>query len=413
MKFRSIVAFTFVLAVGTAFVGYAVDGIAVSANFTSGSSGLTTNGGWGPVNAYIIEASKVKETKVLYSGLAKEAVINQTGEFVAFRKKASGGKGTIAIADINSGTITDLYSGTNCADEGRLAWPKGDWVYFQLGWPEYDSQNNNGGEIIWKVNVKTKEASEWFTFTRGPWYWAFDTTFTKMIFRNMDDNSAPWGQNIKMELQNGLPPTNNTETLYGDSWAEFGSLGAYGCGTGLSPSGKYTMSFTSGSHNGWNLWNWSDNSKVKTFGVNTFDNWGGQGLGGSNFGNKWSANSDAWISIRQSDKQVLLNWQAQERIVVTQSGKSETGDFWVGTPSTGIAFGGLGKGKAQVGLSIFGTTLRITNPRGKIFLPEQTRNGDMGTGVTGVWKEGKFRADNISGIGTFQYVVWGVKLVFP
>jgi hypothetical protein len=329
-----------VLAVAFLFASaaYCVDGIAVSANYGTGEKGnLHINGCDGDIVAYIIKNSKVEKTIKLYEGEAQEAVISTDGRHCAFRKNIGGGKGIISVADIATREVSDLYKADNVMNLGRLAWPKGKWLYFTLGWPEYDKCNARGGNVIWRVDVEIKKAEHWFTFksdggvSGGLWYWCFNTAKTRMVVRPLDDCNAPWGQNVKFELNaERKPPTDNIESLYNTD-AKYGSLGGYGCGAGLSPSGNYLSHFTSTSHNGWQISNW-DKSNVKTFGVSQFDNWGGEKLGGGNFGNKWSANDDNWWSIRQSDKQVLLNWKDEERIVVTQSGHSETGDLWVGDP---------------------------------------------------------------------------------
>jgi hypothetical protein len=328
---------------------WAVNGIAVAANYSSGKAGLHVNGDEGDIVAYFIRDSKVTSKKTLFKGKAREVVINPTGTACAFRKNAGSGKGVIALADIATGKVTDLVTDNDVdgtlMNLGRLAWPDGDWVYFQLGWPVYDKEDFRGGNKIWRVNVATKSVEHWHTFSHAPWYWCLSRDMTRMVVRYMDDGSAPWGQNMKLNLKNGKPTVTDLEKLYNDKWAKYGSLGGYGCGAGLSPSGTYVMNFTSGGHNSWHIRKWSDNSVVSTMSVRTFDGWGGKALGGGNFGNKWSANSDDWIVIRQQGKQVLLNWPGEKRIVVTESGSvySETGDFWEGDPPTAISDAAVSK----------------------------------------------------------------------
>ncbi len=278
----------------------AVDGVAVGVHST-----YTHAYGWhfGNIKRFIITNNVPDGGTVIYSASngqrARCVSISPRGSRVAFIRE----DGKVCIKSIEpGGTVAVLAS---IPKDSWIDWPTENYVYYVNQWQ---------GNELWRVNTSgTPSPSRVATGLQSAMQFSVDSSCTRGTAVTCCYSARSWtlsGSSITLATNNG------------------------GCGAGISPSGRYFTN-NQGDHASVSIRNF-DGSQLHFFRSSNCSN------AGSNWNrNRWSANSDDWVSFTQGTPyqlddghhQVLYKKDGSQCIQVQpyQGGVYYEGDdFWVG-----------------------------------------------------------------------------------
>jgi hypothetical protein len=312
---------------------YATDGIAVSFSrdwFAGMESGYTYN-----LMKYTVENDKVIAKKVLYRqswnySYCVSPVLNASATHAAFLRTTPEGN-FLSVVDIEGNETKNIVSfpttwGNICPlrnPDGRFCdWPVGDWIWYC----------HDGGEMRKvKYNDPSSEQKVFdFSCTkgtnhRGVWQWQLNADASRICYTGAGDD------------------------CYGVGWNDFpwdGAMTCYGgCGTSMSPSGRYRTNFSDANHLRIKIADINADTSVQVdhtqYNTWATDSEGFEGTcgsypltvgAGSNYA-RWSVNSDKWFMThigwppggRNSScgsNQVLFNWLDKKAILVSKNRRS-------------------------------------------------------------------------------------------
>ena len=311
----------------------AMDGIAISTHRIGGNDagpGVHMSM-FGNIIRHEIRDGRVAESRVLYKGKARGAVINQRGNKVAFLKL----DGRICLINMDGTGLKELANSRN-RNASAMDWPVGDWLYYSEDgkWPTGDwwTGESRAPETatIRRINTVTGEDEAVARACSGIWQLSLSANagmgkgrFTITGF--LADFTNP-GRRL------------NQQTL--------------GCGTLVSPGGNYVTEVAS-THADLRIYDWSLNSMLTSFHVNEFQPGKNDGRV-SLYRPRWSVNSEYWIVLTQGadfgctkkTNMVLYDWKNRKQIQVTNNAleddESDEGeDFWVKGLANDLADGAL------------------------------------------------------------------------
>jgi len=342
-----------------------MDGYCVSVQFRQGSAPENSYPGkdpkWrGNVNLYTIRGNVITKCDTLHSrsnGLAQAPVFSLDGQRVAFYRygvRVSGNSlaGTtdsshVSIVNIDGTGLADLCAIPAPDPNLELAWPAGDWIYYEMpAW--YDGYMNEGQLEIWRVNYKTKANQKICKFNNGAalaqysyiWRFSLSASGARMGLQVIGSANAVYT----------FPPPNGNFSAPG-----CGLFGCGSCNAAVSASGYYIGTYGGGNHLQLILCSSGEGSIAKGDIPNadrpTTDQvhqWSGVSCTTPGEGCEkiyWAANSDKWLNQRifgwnnAADKSpsnsFAVNWIEKEAILCqtacnTNSSLSNTsGQIWV------------------------------------------------------------------------------------
>ncbi|MBW2735937.1 MAG: immunoglobulin domain-containing protein [Deltaproteobacteria bacterium] len=297
---------------------HAMDGIAVTTHWTGTNHNLY--GGYGEIWRHDITHNKaVKHTK-LHSGPARAVVISPDGTHVAFIAQS----GAIQVMSTSGGAVKNLAT---TRPEAHLDWPRGDWIYYNLGGFEEPARSR----VLRRVNAATQKDEAVVSWTHGVWRFFISADVTRAVLRTDDTPPEPYGRIVAYDMLRDageLDLARSTER--------------FSCSTGLDPEGEVFLRGNT-PHDGVEIRPWNDVTKILyAFTHAEAEAWGGPPSGTQHNRNNWSANSSDWFCVHlgfgkrgaTGANQVLYNWVDKERIVVTNNAEGSyafdsAGDFWV------------------------------------------------------------------------------------
>ena len=275
---------------------------------------------FGEIMRHDIKDNRVVGSRVIYPGKARAAVIDPSGERVAFIKLD--GRLHVMKAD---GTGLQELAKTRNRNASAVAWPAGDWVYYseegkapQGRMSEEEKADTPQKRSIRRINVVSGEDEEVGAAPEKIWQLSLALTSGKgdgryAISNYLSDLSQP-GKAV-----NARPLS---------------------CGTMVSPSGQYVTEMM-GSHADLSIWTWDLGTRLTDLRINALA--GAAGDGRRYFYRpRWSANSDKWLVMTHgmnygctdSSNAVLYNWKEQIQIQLTRNppdqGACDEGEaFWL------------------------------------------------------------------------------------
>lgn len=328
-KRLSQVAIAFATLLGCA-AAWAVDGISVTAHWTG--QNLNSHGGYGEIWRHDIVESQVVGHQRLYFNPARPArhpVLSPDGSRVAFLLV----DGAVALMSVEGGEAT-VFQGVQSHGEAALDWPSGEWIYYTQGGHNQPS----GSKYLRRVHALAGIDERVTTFLaddgvtqRGSWRFHVAADLQHAVVRADNNPPEPYGRITAVDL------VEDGGRLRVDR-----SVPRFSCATGIDPAGEF---FIAGheDHEGVDVRLWDDLAIVKALRWSEAVAWGPdtRDTGVSHNRNAWSTNSTAWMCIHVGwgnrgelgANQMLINWQDEERIVVTQNTKGsmtfdDAGDFW-------------------------------------------------------------------------------------
>jgi hypothetical protein len=341
-----------------------VDGIAISHRATS----KYPQPRFAPLMRYAIHDDTVAGERVIHEGGARWPRFSPDGERVAFFRQ-DGDRRYLSVMSIDGGQATDLHAIDNNGG-GILEWPVGPWIYFTTT----SDRNDEEGKTLYRIDSQNPGAPE-PVVTIDYVYWS-------------GGMSADGARGFFTYYRPGL----YTMRFDGAS-AEASRLCEHNCGSTISPSGAYLAHFFDGSHYDFVLRQWPETGDpseclpgeaqlIEYVRGDSLNRWGAATsrfsytcdwtnapsvtIGGGGKMNRWSRNSDKWLSVsrgwpcggrfdRCNSNQVLVNWVDRKAIVVSGHGRmcedrgqccdiveedqtlyAEAGDFWVTAPEEDI-----------------------------------------------------------------------------
>ena len=377
MKQKCVFLLLLMCCIAIHFPALAVDGIAVSSRYFTGggyegSTIVKEHGAWwGQIMKHDIKNSAVEKETIVFDGFALNPTISQDGARIAFLRNGSklnnedtcgdiGFCGWVSVMDIDGSTVRDLAYldiATGC-----IAWPTGDWVYYQLA--RGRGQQGSDTELsrhIWRVNVNDpSQKNEVAKFTFSP----ADPDYIRKwdLNANATRGSLQLGGSIcayNFPLDGPVPFSGS------DRKDRFPT----GCNPCISPSGNYCAYLNGTAHFQLNVFKWDGSGWdwEAMPGMSTTEIWAALGNRESTFpgwGMDWprySANSDKWVCTRQGwacqsgcsvtgrncigrfgqrgTNQVLVNWVDRKAVQTSKNpyvctsdnpiAANTAGDFWV------------------------------------------------------------------------------------
>jgi hypothetical protein len=355
------------LALGFGYQAFSMNGFAVSVSNGRGSNLSALNSGWpyqGPIVKYTIENDTVKSCDTIYKEYwGAWPILNVQGTKIAFdRLSTKGGSDTLqdnvkfrylSVMDSDGKNRYDLDTMPRFCKKVFIAWPAGDYIYYhksrycQYGDADWASGGKPASEIY---RVKYNDPSTRtliFTYKQIQ-------TFSVSLDGKRAGVTSLYDNEFK-NLPHAFPPTSEPVK---DGWD---SKVWVGCGSYVSPSGKYHHHFFGGGHTDLRINTW-DLPKVLIATVdfnftNDFAAWSGMPLdsianGGPMEWGRWAANSDKWITSSGANKlgtdanglpiggsnQLLLNWIDHKTINTSRNSRrapdgfiyrSDPGALWV------------------------------------------------------------------------------------
>ncbi|HUT59333.1 MAG TPA: hypothetical protein VNA25_15900 [Phycisphaerae bacterium] len=257
----------------------AVDGIALTTHRPVGGDhgfgvGPAT---FGEIVRHDIKDSRVVGSRVIYSGKARAAVIDPSGERVAFIKL----DGRLQVMKVDGTDLKELARARN-RNASAVAWPAGDWVYYSEEGlaPQGVHGEDQKAEIpakrsIRRVNVVSGEDEELGAAPSSIWQLSLALASGKRSGRYaitgfLADLSQPGKEANSRKLH---------------------------CGSSVSPSGQYVTEMAD-SHADLAIWTWDLGTRLAEFHVNAWA--GAAGDGRLYFYRpRWSANSAKWVVMTQ------------------------------------------------------------------------------------------------------------------
>jgi hypothetical protein len=339
---------------------------------------------FGNIVKFTIANDKVTACDTIYKRFrAGYPQINLQGTKIVFVRKnvaeanqAGNNKAYITVMDINGANEHDIdsfsYSASGGEDASQIDWPAGDYIYYlkPLCWDWWGPPQTTCSEI-WKVKSDGSSRTRIGAYDKA-YTWSMSLDGTKAGVTTILKGAG--GNNLEFNcLPHAFPPSAQpTKGSWAyDVW--------HGCGSYLSPSGKYHQHFNGGDHGSWtiNTINFP-NQLVATVVVNStdFPAWRTDmtvstenvGAGPDMNWARWAVNSDKWICggtkltntqvippVTVGHAQVLVDWIAHKAIVTTRNNWQATanptactmrsncpGDMWIaGGPASGNAYEGV------------------------------------------------------------------------
>jgi hypothetical protein len=364
---------------GVLYQAFGVSGFAVSAvNSVCGTNGKPGR----TIVKYIVQDDKVTRCDTIFKAFqASYPHLNIQGTRCAFIRRGITQTDTarsandiysyLSVMDLSSGAVRDLdtfftwefHSTQGSKLSYLIEWPAGDYIYYtkHVKW-WYDGDGVPTAEV-WKV--KYNDPSSRSLVVK---YWSAQTF--SMSHDTKRAGVTDLSNNEFHCLPHAFPPAVNPTKAGLDSkvWV--------GCGTYISPSGKYHWHFFEGGHSNWRINTWNPpNELLATVDVSADElaSWAiDKSLTKENIGGgplwwaRWAVNSDRWIvettqlyNMRVSppfpqvgNNQVLVDWVGHKLIVTSQNWQAdvtdctirvnEPGDMWVaGGPAAGNAYEGI------------------------------------------------------------------------
>jgi hypothetical protein len=237
---------------------------------------------------------------------------------------------------IDGGPVTDLYA-TDKDCGGILEWPIGSLIYFTTT----SDRDDDEGKTLFRIDVEDPAGPE-PVVTIDYVYWS-------------GGMSADGSRGFFTYYRPGL-----YTMRFGDAAVDTNRLCKHNCGSTISPSGEYLAHFFDGSHYDFVLRQWpaagmpaeclpDESQLIAYIRGDSLNRWGAATsrfnytcdwtnapsvtIGGGGKMNRWSRNSDKWLSVargwpcggrfeRCNSNQVLINWVDKKAIVVSGHGRS-------------------------------------------------------------------------------------------
>ena len=327
---REILVVSLGMLLGLGFELQAVNGFTVSC-----SRSANAEHGWplaGPIVKFTIKNDVITRCDTIYKAyLAEYPELNLQGTKCVFiRREISPAEANINLdqhyyittMDINGNNVRDLDTVTGKAGEVGLDW-SADYIYYQKG------------TTIWKIrDGQPSSKSSVFNYTCG----------IRTFAVSLDATRAAITTSALVNIPHAFPPT---------SVPAAGCLPSSvtgGCGSYLSPSGKYHQHFWEGGHTQYRINTWNPPCEVlATVDINSrtdFPAWSGitpdSICGQSMEWSRWAVNSDKWIcglvtNMANAQNQILVNWIDRKVILVSKNkpapalywNSNDPGDFWL------------------------------------------------------------------------------------
>jgi hypothetical protein len=351
---------------GALYQAGAMSGFAVSA----ASAGCAANGSRSAtIVKFTIQNDNVTRCDTIYEAFkADYPHLNIQGTKCAFIRRNIGQSGLangpddtinyLSVMDINGGNVRDLDRYPLWVQNNNpqspmfthtIDWPAGDYIYYtkQVKW-WYEGDGVPTTEV-WKVKYNDPSSK-----TRVVNYWSAQTF--SMSLDGTRAGVTDLSNNEFHCLPHAFPPAANPTKQGWDSkvWV--------GCGTYISPSGKYHWHFFEGGHDNWRINTWNPPTELLAtvdVGSADFPVWSvDKSLTSETIGrgpmewSRWAVNSDKWICgctylynthvsppVGVGHNQVLCNWIDHKVIVTSRNWQdsvtkctirhSDPGDMWV------------------------------------------------------------------------------------
>jgi hypothetical protein len=311
---------------------FAIDGFAVSTHWVGASDGgMGIN--FGNIVRHDVKKNVLSKDTVLYAGMARCAVINQTGDLVAFIVQSDG----IWVIGADGSDLQKLKNSRN-GNGSWMDWPQGDWIYYT---EEGMTPSGSGDPATWdttgkssrlrRVNVLTgaDEAVAMFGGKIRIWEFGLEVhaqpNSGHFVCTATDSLDAQTAYVRQFDLSKPLVMINDR---------------LRGCGSSISPSGKF-FTLNQLDHVSVQILDWNRLVK-KLFTINQWVDSSASDKRTSWNRHRWSANSDRWVTLTQgmnypttvSTNQVLYDWVGEKQVQVTQNrvdvaGCDEGEDFWL------------------------------------------------------------------------------------
>jgi len=347
MRTRAVVAISMLLLFAPS---HAVDGIAVSTQINIiqwGSNGEMQAGG--DIMRYDISADHVVKATRLFDGgggdgararsRARFPAINVEGTKIAYYRITSDSGSFVSVMNIDGTGRHDLAripSQTGYDGTGYLHWVRNgsnEWVYYMMAGGNFA---NAGNKLMWRVNAANPAQNEQVVaFQYYLWQFGLSWDGAKAFLRLSENQSI--GQTFRYLMPGAGAIDVQMKVAYGA-----------GCAAALSPSGLYLTYLEGGTHTSLYVDDWANtdfskhilsgsSTDVNTWTVNgstalttSCGDWGTAVSGMGMTCNRWSCNSDKWLSLCMGwpdggsgrftacgCNQVLCNWK--DKITVMAS----------------------------------------------------------------------------------------------
>jgi len=363
-------AFIAFLLLTSQYQAFSMNGFAISVAKGRGASSLSGNNTEvpyvGPMVKYTIANDAVARCDTVYKEhWTSWPVLNVLGSKIVFeRYDTRGGADTIwenqyykylAVMDSDGKNCYDLDTMRRQFHRCLIAWPAGDYIFYikNLFWwygpGEYESKGAPTSEI-WRVKYNDPSTrTKIFTYKSAHTF-SLSLDGTRAGVCSLYDN-------MFRNIPHAFPPTSEPVQTGWDP------LVWVGCGSYISPSGKYHHHFWDTDHTNLRINTW-DLPKVLLATVNfnltnDFAVWSGMPIdsiaGGAMEWGRWACNSDKWITMGAQNKitsqqpaawdhsftstnQLLINWIDHKTINTSRNSKpaadgfvykSDPGALWV------------------------------------------------------------------------------------
>jgi hypothetical protein len=336
---------------------FAMNGFAVSASQAPEdnlgnwpTAGKITHAGVGHIVKYIIQNNAIASYDTIYRQFwGSYCILNVQGNKIAFLRenvnegtadwKVNARKQYITVMDADGKNARDLDTlnsyDPNCRVEIKIAWPAGDYIYYHYNM-RYGYDVNDGTPIsqIWRVKCNDPSTQ------RLVYTYRFIRTFSMSLDGTRAGVTATQGCAGKSapycNIPHAFPPTSDPDA---GGWAQGVVLG---CGSYISPSGKYHWHFWEGGHTVNRIETINmPNQVLATSETNfsTIADWivAATGMsksaitGGNMDWGRWAANSDKWFcgsgrNANNVTNGILWSWIDHKAMFIPTS---ECGALWV------------------------------------------------------------------------------------
>ena len=331
---------------------------------------------FGSIVKYTIQSDNVTRCDTIYKQFrATYPHLNLQGTMCAFLRRslastdsAYGPKDTatyVSVMDINGGNVHDLDTLRAWVQNRNpqspplthtIDWPAGDYVYYSKQ-IQYGIYQNDGvwQHEIWRAKYNDPSSQTLVCKYHSLETWSLSLDGTRAGVTDISQNPGTQ-QNEFHCLPHAFPPLTPPTKAGWDSkvWV--------GCGTYISPSGKYHWHFFEGGHDNWRINTWNPPTELlATVDVASadFPAWSvDKSLTSETIGRgpmewaRWAVNSDKWICgctnvsnmhvsppVDVGHNQVLCNWIDHKVIVTSRNWQassancdkrhSDPGDMWI------------------------------------------------------------------------------------
>ena len=365
-------AFSALIIISAVFYSFATDGIAVSYHW-DGEFGSKKQA---RLMQYNIKDDKVAGEQVLVPGdftCHWPAINHECTQVVFFKHDMSSGDNYLSMVPVDGGEVKDLVKLNSLAEyhgDGFLDWPKGAWVYYNLG------RKNEGSSYLRRHNVETGADELYIKFNTYLYTWGMSGDAKRMHVLQ------------HVPLEGGDKRGRYKYLLPGDGTLDPAMALGGGCNNYISPSGNYLCNLSDAGHANLSVYTWDMNEDGEssfryTIRADSMNLWpsnvaedekmtcsnGRTYQVGSGYDlTRWAVNSEKWICGRIGwtpkgrfmdcgANQVLVNWADKKIIRVSnnprtckssdQAGQcdlhvdgprqvNEAGDFFVLGPDSDI-----------------------------------------------------------------------------